>query len=239
MHNKKYEDDYFDDNFEVTYTEELPGISIDLEDEEYEAYEDAPYRPRRGQTDIPRPSKERSRKAPRRERESSPAPNRTQASDLASPLRAPMRAGTKLVERIVSVTLRAAPVVMCALIILLTLFVVWTEHTNYGELSSLSAENLTLILYLAVGAVLVLWELCSFFFILGGVWSKTGRGITFFLLIYACSYITSLFAGLIPEGLAVLDGIKGGLMMYGSLYPRLFTPCLLGIITCIFQKISK
>ena len=227
MHNRKFDEDYFDDNFEVTYTEELPEISLDFDEEE-------PY-------ETPRRKRQKtSPKAVRREPPRTPATDRPPASDLASPLRAPMRAGTKLVEKVVSAVLRIAPVVMSALIILLTLFVVWTEHGSYGELSSISEEqNLTLILYLAVSAVVVLWELCSFFFILGGVWSKTGRGITFFILIYACSYAVSLFSGLIPEGLAVLDGIRGGLMMFSSLYPRLFTPCLIGIITCVFQKISQ
>lgn len=237
MHNHKYEDNYFDDDFEVTYTEELPGISLDFDDTGDD------YPPQR--QDVPsKSSRKKKKNQPLRdasyENYRNAPPKRTPASELASPLRAPMRAGTHLVERVVSAVLRVAPVLMSVWTILLTLFVVWTEYSTYGELDSLfTGQNLTLILYLAVGAILFLWQLCSFFFILGGVWTRSGRGITFFILIYACSYIVSLFANLVPEGLPVLDGIKGGLAMYGSLYPRLFTPCLLGIITCILQKISK
>lgn len=248
MHKKKSETDYFDDNFEITYTEELPEISLDFEDEYEDSYQ------------FPAEDYEREYRRPRRKAQNPPdwtyhdkksadsrryssrnsASERTPASELASPLRTPMRAGTKLVEKIVSVVLRLAPVVMSILIILLTLFVVWTEHSAYGELSMITTEeNLTLAFYLTVGAVILLWEIGSFFFVLGGVWTKTGRGITFFIIIYAGSYITSLFFGLIPEGVAILDGIRGGLQMYASLYPRLFTPCLLGIVTCIFQKISR
>lgn len=248
MHKKKSETDYFDDNFEITYTEELPGISLDFEDEYEDSYHTSADdckrvsgRQRRKEPKTPdRAYRDKNPAGSRRYSSRSSTPRQASASELASPLRAPMRAGTKLVEKIVSVVLRLAPVVMSILIILLTLFVVWTEHSAYGELSMITTEeNLTLAFYLTVGAVILLWEIGSFFFVLGGVWTKTGRGITFFIMIYAGSYITSLFFGLIPEGVAILDGIRGGLQMYASLYPRLFTPCLLGIITCIFQKISK
>lgn len=246
MHNKKYENDYFDDDFEVTYTEELPGISLDFDNEYEDSYMMSPSGDEdEYEEDYERPLRRAQKQADRSYRRKRSANSehyspREPASELASPLRAPMRAGTKLVEKIVSSVLRIAPVVMCGLIILLTLFVIWTEHSAYGELNTISTEqNLTLALYLAVGAIVLLWEICSFFFVLGGVWTKTGRGITFFIMIYACSYIISLFFGLIPEGIAVLDGVRGGLQMYASLYPRLFMPCLLGVITCILQKVSK
>lgn len=248
VHKKKSETDYFHDNFEITYTEELPGISLDFEDEYEDSYPTSAddYKrvaghPRRKESKTPdRSYRDKKSTDSRRYSSRNSASERTPASELASPLRTPMRAGTKLVEKIVSILLRLAPVVMSIFIILLTLFVIWTEHSAYGELSLItSEENLTLAFYLTVGAVILLWEIGSFFFVLGGVWTKTGRGITFFIMIYAGSYITSLFFGLIPEGIAILDGIRGGLQMYASLYPRLFTPCLLGIITCIFQKISK
>lgn len=224
MHNPKRDIDYFGDDFEVTYTGELPEVSLDFDDTDY--YEEEEYE---------EPVRRRKRKRCASQKHSS-----QNQEDLASPLRAPIQKSTRLIERVVSLVLRLAPVLMGAGILLLTIFVFWTEHSVYGEPESIMAEqNFTLAVYLIVGVVILLWEICSFFFILGGVWSKTGRGITFFILIYVLSYLSSFAGKFIPEGLAVIDGLRGGMVTYGSLYTRLFTLCLLGIIACILQKIRK
>ena len=149
MHDPKRDIDYFGDDFEVTYTGELPELSLDFDDtdpytndyfEDYEEYEE------------PRRSKKRRRRV-------SPDRSYKNQEDLASPLRAPIQRSTKLVGRIVSSLLRLAPVLMSAGIILLTVFVFWTEHSAYGEIESImSGQDFTLTIYFAIGAVILLWD---------------------------------------------------------------------------------
>ena len=102
-----------------------------------------------------------------------------------------------------------------------------------------SNPDLALIAYLAVGGVMLIWMLSTFFFTLSGIRHGTGRGLTYFVLVYVLSYLFSLAAAAIPADVQLLTGIRGGILVFGSLYPAYFPFCVVGIITCILRKILK
>lgn len=226
MQNRQNEHDYFGENFEVTYTEELPPLDFDSEEN-------------LDRTPVRRASSSR-RSEPRRKPKTEEHLDETCASDLASPIRRPVQTGTKAVEKLTFFVLGPAPVLMAGIITLITCLSFWDGHLAYGELYTLSSgENMALLLYLAVGGVLVLWEVCSFLFALSGLSAGSGRGLTFFILVYVSSYIASVAYASIPGGIEILDGIRGGLQIYGALYPRFFPFCILGLAACILKKVLK
>ena len=86
---------------------------------------------------------------------------------------------------------------------------------------------------------MLIWMLSTFFFTLSGIRHGTGRGLTYFVLVYVLSYLFSLAAAAIPADVQLLTGIRGGILVFGSLYPSYFPFCVVGIITCILRKILK
>lgn len=248
--------DFFDDDFEVTYTEDIPPVSFDTRafyDETYDAYydeddfeedevEDTYEKAPRRRPRAPHPEERASRPPKRRPAASAPAKPRRKkpSSDLASPIRKPFQKGTRAVEQFSRFVLRPAPILCAAVITLITVFSFWNGHAAYGDLALISEEqNYTLLAYLTVGGILVFWEVSSFLFALSGLWTGRGRGLTFFLLVYVGSYIASLAGGLIPDGIDVIIGVKGGLSVYGNLYPMFFPFCAVGLVSCILKNIFE
>lgn len=220
-------DEMFDNGFEVTYTEDLPPIKPDLfpdEDEDEDAYDEL-------ENSEPRLRKRRLSRRQKQDSHRSP--------ELAAPIRRIMYTGSTTAERLARLVFRPAPVLMAAAITLITLFFFWMNSANYGDITRLTTEpDYNLIAYLAVGGCILLWEICCFFFTLSGVWSRTGRGLGFFILVYVLSYLASLAGGILPDELLVLEGIKGGLATFGSIYSMLFPFCIIGTLTCLVQKIA-
>lgn len=247
--------EHFGDDFEVTYTDDLPAISLDFDDEDpdidlYEnnIYQNTPYEE---YTYTAPPSSHSARNGQNNQnhrsgRQSSPSrrqevPRRKQSSgeELAAPLEGPIRASTLLVEKLTYFILRPAPAVCAAVVTLITIVSFWNGHSAFGEISSLSEGNPILASYLVVGGILLLWELSSFLFALSGLSSGTGRGLTFFIVVYVGSYFASVADGFLPEELLVLEGVKGGLSSFGSLYPMLFPFCVVGFVTCLLRNFMK
>lgn len=82
--------------------------------------------------------------------------------------------------------------------------------SNYGDIKTLSSTpDLTLVAYLAVGGVMLIWMLSTFFFTLSGIRHGTGRGLTYFVLVYILSYLFSLAANAIPADVELFTGIQG------------------------------
>ena len=236
MNNKKNIDDYFDDNFEVTYTGDLPSIPVgqdDYDDTDYlNDYETDDYY---DETDRLAPDYDddyeeedsyydRQRPARRTERRNSRRRHDSSSEELADPIRNIARTGSTAAEKLTTFILRPAPVLM----------------SNYGDIKTLSSTpDLTLVAYLAVGGVMLIWMLSTFFFTLSGIRHGTGRGLTYFVLVYILSYLFSLAANAIPADVELFTGIRGGILVFGSLYPAYFPFCVVGIITCILRKVLK
>lgn len=250
--------EHFGDDFEVTYTDDLPAISLDFDAEEpdidlYEnnIYKNTPYK-EYTYTAPPSSHSARNSKNNRSHRDGQPgrqsppsrpqgAPRRKQPSgeELAAPLEGPVRASTLLVEKLTYFILRPAPAVCAAVVTLITIVSFWMGHSAFGEISSLSEGNAILASYLVVGGILLLWELSSFLFALSGLSSGTGRGLTFFIVVYVGSYFASVADRFLPEELLLLEGVKGGLSSFGSLYPMLFPFCVVGFVTCLLRNFMK
>lgn len=251
MNNKKNIDDYFDDNFEVTYTGDLPSIPVgqdDYDDTDYlDDYETDDYYDETDRLDPDydddyeeEDSYDRQRPARRAERRNSRRRPASSSEELAAPIRDIARTGSTAAEKLTAFILRPAPVLMSAVILAITFFSFWNQISDYGDIKTLSSTpDLTLVAYLAVGGVMLIWMLSTFFFTLSGIWHGNGRGLTYFVLVYILSYLFSLAANAIPADVELLTGIRGGILVFGSLYPAYFPFCVVGIITCILRKVLK
>ena len=255
MNNKKNIDDYFDDNFEVTYTGDLPSIPVgqDDYDDRYDGtdylddYETDDYYDETDRLDPDydddyeeEDSYDRQRPARRAERRNSRRRPDSSSEELAAPIRNIARTGSTAAEKLTAFILRPAPVLMSAVILAITFFSFWNQISDYGDIKTLSSTpDLTLVAYLAVGGVMLIWMLSTFFFTLSGIWHGNGRGLTYFVLVYILSYLFSLAANAIPADVELLTGIRGGILVFGSLYPAYFPFCVVGIITCILRKVLK
>lgn len=230
----------FGDDFEVTYTEELPAISLDFDDEDREAppYEYEKYTQKKKSPKKPeyREHMRKTEQPPQKSRRDAPHRKQTSSDELAAPLEGPVRASTLIIEKLTYFILRPAPAICAAVITLVTIVSFWNGHGAFGEISSLSEGNAVLASYLVVGGILLFWELSSFLFALSGFSSGTGRGLTFFILVYVGSYLASVADRYLPEELILLEGVKGGLTSFGSLYPMLFPFCVVGFITCLLKN---
>ena len=183
---------------------------------------------------------DRQRPARRTERRNSRRRPDSSSEELAAPIRNIARTGSTAAEKLTTFILRPAPVLMSAIILAITFFSFWNQLSDYGDINTLTSNpDLTLIAYLAVGAVMLIWMLSTFFFTLSGIRHGTGRGLTYFVLVYVLSYLFSLAAAAIPADVQLLTGIRGGILVFGSLYPAYFPFCVVGIITCILRKILK
>ena len=106
-------------------------------------------------------------------------------------------------------------------------------------------KDTTLIAYLAVGAVLVGYELLNFFWAASRTRARsrhnnrldTGRGLLSFVIIYAGSYLAAMFSHLIPSSPSWLTGVQGGLSIYGGLKATLLPLCIAGVVSCVVRKI--
>lgn len=208
-----YEHDFGSD-FEVRYTEEIPAIPPNWEEEESfsrEEPDDVRYT-----QNMPRPS------------------------ELADPLQNIVHTGSSLAGTLMRFLFRPAPFLMSGVILLITAAAYWADSARYGELLSVVQNpDPSLVSFLAIGAVVLLWELCCFFFTIAGVWSGNGRGLSFFVLVYLLSYVSGLAGSFLPQEIPFINGIRGGLITYGSLYSMIFPFCIIGILSCILQKIFR
>ena len=254
MSNKKNIDDYFDDNFEVTYTGDLPPLHMEhendydedyddtgyLDDYENDDYDDTDYVDSDYVDDYEEDFYDRHRPARRTDRRNSHRRSDSSSEELAAPIRNIALTGSTAAEKLTNFILRPAPVLMSAIILAITFFSFWNQMSDYGDIKTLSSNpDLTLVAYLAVGGVMLIWMLSTFFFTLSGIWHGNGRGLTYFILVYVLSYLFSLAAAAIPADVELLTGIRGGILVFGSLYPTYFPFCVVGIITCILRKVLK
>ena len=92
--------------------------------------------------------------------------------------------------------------------------------------------------------IMLMRKFLSFFFVLGGSRKQgrdgntidNGRGLTSFIIIAAGSYLSAVFASLIPQIPAALQGIQSALTVYGSLKNTLLPICAAGVVSCIIRK---
>lgn len=156
------------------------------------------------------------------------------------------KTGINATKKLVGTILRAATLILIALIILTLLKAFLSNAGSYRKILLLGqTKDTTLIAYLAVGAVLVGYELLNFFWAASRTRARsrhnnrldTGRGLLSFVIIYAGSYLAAMFSHLIPSSPSWLTGVQGGLSIYGGLKATLLPLCIAGVVSCVVRKI--
>ncbi|RGR59380.1 hypothetical protein [Dorea formicigenerans] len=156
------------------------------------------------------------------------------------------KTGINATKKLVGTILRAATLILIAIIILLLLKTFLTHAGTYEKILLLGqTKDATLIAYLAVGGVLIGYELLNFFWAASRTRARsrhnnrldTGRGLLSFVIIYAGSYLAAMFSHLIPSSPSWLTGVQGGLSIYGGLKATLLPLCIAGVVSCVVRKI--
>ena len=217
-----YDDDIFDE------------LDDDLYDDEYEDDYDNEYE---DDCDDPRNNRQKEKKS--RKNRGVKVPN------VAKPVAKTAKAGGKILFKFINLLLRMGTLLLIAWIIYLLGLHFLANAGSFGNIvSRLTSADQELIAYLAVGAVLLLYEVIIFFCVLGGSKKQgrrgnsidNGRGLTSFIIITAGSYLSAMFAVLIPQAPAALLGIHNALTVYGGLKDTLLPICIAGVVSCIIRK---
>lgn len=213
-----YDDDIFDE------------LDDDLYDDEYEDDYDNEYE---DDCDDPRNNRQKEKKS--RKNRGVKVPNVAKTA----------KAGGKILFKFINLLLRMGTLLLIAWIIYLLGLHFLANAGSFGNIvSRLTSADQELIAYLAVGAVLLLYEVIIFFCVLGGSKKQgrrgnsidNGRGLTSFIIIAAGSYLSAMFAVLIPQAPAALLGIHNALTVYGGLKDTLLPICIAGVVSCIIRK---
>ena len=269
MGNKKKQtneyDNYFDDDFEVVYEDledlgnYLSGDSSDNDDydDDYtdydggtDYYDDDDYDDDYEYDDYNsngRDSKNKKRSSKQDpDSKKSKKKKRHGLPNVGKPVANVAKTGINATKKLVGTILRAATLILIALIILTLLKAFLSNAGSYGKILLLGqTKDTTLIAYLAVGAVLVGYELLNFFWAASRTRARsrhnnrldTGRGLLSFVIIYAGSYLAAMFSHLIPSSPSWLTGVQGGLSIYGGLKATLLPLCIAGVVSCVVRKI--
>lgn len=165
--------------------------------------------------------------------------------NVAKPVAKTAKTGGKILFKFINLLLRIGTLLLIAWIIYLLGLHFLTNAGSFGNIiTRLTAADQELIAYLAVAAVLLLYEVIIFFCVLGGSKKQgrrgnsidNGRGLTSFIIIAAGSYLSAMFAGLVPQAPAALLGIHNALTVYGGLKETLLPICIAGVVSCIIRK---
>ena len=222
-----YDDNYYDDDDDDDYDDNY------YDDDDYNSNgRDSKKKKRNDKQD---PDSKKSKKKKRRG-----LPN------VGKPVSNIAKTGINATKKLVGTILRAATLILIALIILILLKTFLSNAGSYGKILLLGqTKDTTLIAYLAVGAVLVGYELLNFFWAASRTRARsrhnnrldTGRGLLSFVIIYAGSYLAAMFSHLIPSSPSWLTGVQGGLSIYGDLKATLLPLCIAGVVSCVVRKI--
>ena len=216
-----FDTSYYDEDFLDELDDELYDDDIAMDDD----YDDS----RNG----------RKKEKNRRKKRGVKIPN------VAKPVAKTAKTGGKILFKFINFLLRMGTLLLIAWIIYLLGLHFLTNVGPFGNIiSRLTAADQELIAYLAVAGVLLLYEIIIFFCVLGGSRKQgrdgntidNGRGLTSFIIIAAGSYLSAVFASLIPQIPAALQGIQSALTVYGSLKNTLLPICAAGVVSCIIRK---
>lgn len=266
MNSKKDFSDLFDENFEVTYDED-PGVSYgftgdgtgnhspytdassrysdgqssngyedyrDDYDDEYDSYSNSGYDSSVDEEDSAS-SDSRSRRSGKRRRS-------------GVHLAAPIQKGGRTLSRISGILVRQLTLILILAVSVYVTYTFWRASTPYGDITESIRQksfSQTLLAYLSVAAVFLLFEMISFFWSMtrvrvrdaGGVWKEdTGRGLTSFIIVFVASYLAFLLNGFVPSSPDVLFGFKGALLVYGSMHNTLLGLCAAGVVSCLVRR---
>lgn len=225
-----------DNFFDTAYYDD--DIFDELDDDDYDDYNDYDdYDDYGNDYDDSRSKRQKEKK--RRKKRGVKVPN------VAKPVAKTAKTGGKILLKFINLLLRIGTLLLIAWIIYLLGLHFLTNAGSFGNIiSRLTAVDQELIAYLAIAAVLLLYEVIIFFCVLGGSTRQgrrgnnidNGRGLTSFIIIAAGSYLSAMFAVLIPQAPAALLGIYNALTVYSGLKDTLLPICIAGVVSCIIRK---
>ena len=223
-----FEDDSYDDFEDV---DEDSDYDYDDDEEDYD-----PRRRRRGKNGYD--DEDGSRDSGRRRRK----------SRGGVPLAAPIQKGGKLLSRLSGALLRQLSLILIIVTAAYVTYTFWRASAPYGDIMEsvrLRSITQTLAAYLSVAAAFLLFEFISLLWAMtrvrvhsnGESWKEdTGRGLFSFIIVFAASYVSFLFSGLLPESPELIYGLKGALTVYGSMHNVLLGLCAAGVISCLIRR---
>lgn len=165
-------------------------------------------------------------------------------------LAAPIQKGGNTVIRIAGTILRNLTLFLMLAILILMGYNFFRGSTPYGDIENAISTNTytpMITAYFTVAAALIFYEIISMLWAMtrarvrdeyGRHREDVGRGMFSFIFLYLCSYVSFFANGWIPESHEVLTGLKGALDVFGSMHNALFGLCLAGVISCLFRKYS-
>lgn len=252
----------FDDDFEVTYEEEIPfsygfdtssdskGVTdetVVMDEDDYQdpyedEYEDSLY----DQDDPYDDDYEYDSGSPRRKRAKQKSFG---GRRLLSPVKKTAKYGTKAIYRTARSVVRIISALITAGTFCVLAYNFWRGAAPYGDPQKiLTDKNYALAAYAGAATLILLFELISFFWSLTKMKFRegrkiykedTGRGLFSFIFIYVTSYLSFLLCSFLPdtfESFEVLNGVKGALDVFGSLHNVLLGLCLAGAVSCLVRR---
>jgi len=158
------------------------------------------------------------------------------------------RSGTAA-RKLTCALLRAAALILTAVIIWLLFTLFRKNMPLYGDIGTIPDNiNLTLAGFLCVPAFFILFEIISFFRILSNDKVRTGkgtyrvdrgRGMFSFIFLFICSYLSWQLAAIIPLAPDIVNGLRDGLLLFGTLHRTLFWIGIAGVISCVIRRVSS
>ena len=163
-------------------------------------------------------------------------------------LAAPIQKGGRTLSRISGIIIRQLTLILILAVSIYVTYTFWRASVPYGDISESIRQksfSQTLLAYLTVVAIFLLFEIISFFWAMtrvrvrdaGGIWKEdTGRGLTSFIIVFVTSYLAFLFNRFVPSSPDILYGLKGALLVYGSMHNALMGLCAAGFVSCLVRK---
>lgn len=262
MRSKNRSAAYFDDDFEVTYEDDM-AFEYDADDKDFE-------------TQKMHSSKRTPNQRVRRFTDTVEMYNNTSNDDnkyngsydtddyddnygtdyknsrrsRRTQLAAPIQKGGNAVLNIARTIIRNLTLFLMLAILILMGYNFLRGSTPYGDIENAVASNTytkTLAAYFSVVALLMFYEIISMLWAMtrvrvrdeyGTCREDVGRGMFSFIFLYLCSFISFYISDWLPESIEVLNGLKGALDVFGSMHNTLFGLCLAGVVSCLFRKYS-
>lgn len=250
MNGKSYSD-FFDDDFEVVYEDDLPEINVNDDTDESDEQEDSDNDEQEDSDSDKRRRSDRERnrkKSSDRDDEQRRKSRSGRSHSILSPVKKTVQTGTRAAMRLIQIVCKTATLILIAVITFLLGSHFLRGLSSYGDPAAAIAEqNYAMAAYAAFALVLLLFEIISFLWALTGpraargngrsFQTDTGRGMFSFILVGAGSAVAYVCASLIPESPLPMTGLKGAAEIYGSLAGTLIPLCIAGVISCILRKL--
>ncbi len=244
--------DVFDDDFEVTYEEDIDNWRYEENTEEYDKPSRRP--PRRNYSKYDTDDldtaflKDSSRYDADNYNDRPPRRSGSARRRHGVPLAAPIRKGGRALSRAAAALVRCLTAVIILATTAYVTYTFWKASTPYGDIQEAVRTkelSMTLAAYLSIAAIFVLFEFIAFLWSMTrmrvrdefGSWKEdTGRGLVSFILVFGASYLSFLIYRFFPEAPEVLFGLRGALDVFGSMHNVLLGLCAAGVISCLLRK---